>query len=416
MNLLAVASSLWFGGAQESTLEFLDLLRSRVRLKVLTCKEGDAKFLNALGAMGIETYRVPCRRSSGYPILVIEQAQKLVEWADVVWITDVEYSVAPRIKRIRNVPVVAHIRSYALICPWWGALYGFREPCLEKCSAWRITRCKQGINLKFAKIGLLGNTRAKFYWLLDFVKGPLDFFRWSELMNGVVESIDGFIAVSKAVWDIHVHHLSGLSSKPFSIVYNPVTAPLRYVKPDPHEPYDNYILYASGSNPDKGPHLLLKSWATISKEFRDLKLYLIGCKGSWVERLAEMMSLNSVVLLGKLPSDELYRLMYKARAVVMPSIWPEPFGRIPVEANRLGVPAVVSSAGGLSETIVNGVTGCVFKAGDANDLAEKVVKVLERDFNREEVIRHSYEMINPQREVERLVEFFESVVNYGRRV
>jgi len=416
VNLLAVASSLWFGGAQVSTLEFLDLLRSRVRLKVLTCENGDVKLLDALGAMGVETYRVPCQTLLGYPMLAIGQAQKLVEWADVVWITDVEYSIAQEIKKIRKVPIVAHIRSYALICPWWGALYGFREPCFEKCSAWRITRCKQGINLELAKIGPLGDTRAKLYWLLDFVKGPLDFLRWSELMNGVVESIDGFIAVSKALWDIHLHHLSGLGSKPFSIVYNLVTGPLRYVKPDPHVPYDDYILYASGSNPDKGPHLLLKSWATVSKEFRDLKLYMIGCKGSWVESLAKKMSLNNVVLLGKLSSDELYKLMYKARAVVMPSIWPEPFGRIPVEANRLGVPAVVSSAGGLPETIVNGVTGYVFKAGDANDLAEKVTKVLERDFNREEVIRHSYEKIDPHREVERLVKFFENVVDYERRV
>jgi glycosyltransferase involved in cell wall biosynthesis len=416
MNLLTVAFSLLFGGAQVSTLEFLDLLRSRVRLKVLTCDGADPKFLDALGAMGIETYRVPCRTVLGYPMLSIEQAQKLVEWADVVWISDEADAVVPQIKKIRKVPVVAHIRSYAFICPWWGALYGFREPCLEKCSAWRITRCKQGINLELAKIGLLGNTRARLYWLLDFVKGPLDFFRWSELMNGVVESIDGFIAVSKAVWDIHVRHLSGLSSKPFSIVYNPVTAPLRYVKQGTHEPYDDYILYASGSGLHKGPHLLLKSWATVSKEFRDLKLYMIGCKGSWVESLAKKMSLNNVVFFSKLPSEELYRLMYKARAVVMPSIWPEPFGRIPVEANRLGVPAVVSSAGGLPEAIVNGVTGYVFKAGDADDLAEKVVKVLERDFNREEVIRHSYEKINPHREVERLVKFFESLVNYERRV
>jgi len=127
------------------------------------------------------------------------------------------------------------------------------------------------------------------------------------------------------------------------------------------------------------------------------------------------MGLNNVVFLGKLSSDELYRVMYKARAVVMSSIWIEPFGRVPVEANRLEVPAVVSSAGGLLETVVNGVTGYAFKAGDANDLAEKVMKVLERDFNREEVIRHSYEIINPQREVERLVKFFERV-NYERRV
>jgi len=88
---------------------------------------------------------------------------------------------------------------------------------------------------------------------------------------------------------------------------------------------------------------------------------MIRCKGSWVERIAKKMSLNNVVFLDKLPSDELYRLMYKARAVVMPSIWPEPFGRIPVEANRLGIPAVVSSAGGLPETIVNGVTGYIWK-------------------------------------------------------
>ena len=63
MNILAVVSSMWFGGAQVSTLEFLDLLRYRVRLKVLTCENGDVKFLNALGAVGIDTYRVPCQNS-----------------------------------------------------------------------------------------------------------------------------------------------------------------------------------------------------------------------------------------------------------------------------------------------------------------------------------------------------------------
>jgi glycosyltransferase involved in cell wall biosynthesis len=231
-------------------------------------------------------------------------------------------------------------------------------------------------------------------------------------MNNVAESIDGFIAVSKALWEIHVRHLLSLSSKPFSIVYNPVTEPLKHVKPDPHEPYGDYVLYASGSNPVKGPHLLLEAWREVSREFRDLKLYMVGCGGSWVEKLAKKMSLRNVAFFGKLPSDEYYKLMYRARAVVMPSIWPEPFGRIPVEANRLGVPAVVSSAGGLPETIVDSATGYIFEAGDVDDLVKKVVKVLEKDFNREEIIKHSYEKVNPQREVENLIKFFESVMNY----
>jgi len=415
MNLLAVVPALWFGGAQVSTLEFLDLLRSRVRLKVLTCKEVDAEFFNALSSMSLETYRVPCQTSFGYPTLAVGQAREIVEWADVVWITDVMYVTVQQIKKIK-VPVVVHLRSFALICHWWSALYGFREPCLEKCSVWRITRCKQGVNLELAKIGLLSGTRAWFYWLLDFVKGPLDFLRWSRLMDSVVESIDGFIAVSKALWSIHVRHLPSLGSKPFSIVYNLVTEPLKHVKPDPREPRSDYILYASGANPVKGPRILLEAWRKISREFRDLKLYMVGCSGSWVEKLAKKMSLRNVAFFGRLSSDEYYRLMYRARAVVMPSIWPEPFGRIPVEANRLGVPAVVSSAGGLPETIVDGATGYIFKANDVDDLAEKVMKVLERDFDREEIIVHSYERINPQREVEKLIKFFEDVVSHGRGV
>ena len=416
MRILALAHGLWFGGAQISTLEFLEGLKGKLDLKLLVCSEADENFTSNATIMGMGVYHVPCRISSGYPIMDVSSAKDLIKWADIAWITDVEYLSALLIKQIRNIPVIAHVRSYALICPWWGALYGFGEPCLEKCSAWRITRCKQGINLELAKIGLLSGTRAWFYWLLDFVKGPLDFLRWSRLMDSVVESIDGFIAVSKALWSIHVRHLPSLGSKPFSIVYNLVTEPLKHVKPDPREPRSDYILYASGANPVKGPRILLEAWRKISREFRDLKLYMVGCSGSWVEKLAKKMSLRNVAFFGRLSSDEYYRLMYRARAVVMPSIWPEPFGRIPVEANRLGVPAVVSSAGGLPETIVDGATGYIFKANDVDDLAEKVMKVLERDFDREEIIVHSYERINPQREVEKLIKFFEDVVSHGRGV
>jgi glycosyltransferase involved in cell wall biosynthesis len=415
MRVLALAHGLGFGGAQISTLEFLEGLRGKLDLKLLVCNGVD-KIASDAASMGIEVYHTSCRVIDGYPIMNINNAKTLLEWADIAWITDVEYLSVLSIKQTRNIPIVAHIRSYALICPWWGALYGFREPCLRRCSAWRITRCKQGINLELAKIGLLSSTRARLYWLLDFVKGPLDFFRWFKLMGGVVESIDGFVAVSKDLWDVHVNHLPSLGSKLFNIVYNPVTEPLRYVKPDPHEPYSDYVLYASGSNPIKGPHLLLKAWSTVSREFRDLKLCMVGCKGSWVERLAKKTNLGNVVFFSRLPPDEYYRLMYEARAVVMPSIWPEPFGRIPVEANRLGAPAVVSSAGGLPEVIVDGVTGYTFRAGDVSDLAEKVMRVLEKDFDRGEVMRYSYERINPQREVEKLIEFFESVTGYGGRV
>jgi glycosyltransferase involved in cell wall biosynthesis len=64
----------------------------------------------------------------------------------------------------------------------------------------------------------------------------------------------------------------------------------------------------------------------------------------------------------------------------------------------------------LPETIVDGVTGYIFKAGDADDLAEKIMRVLEKDFDRDTVMKHSFKRINPQKEVEKLIRFFEKVI------
>jgi len=282
-------------------------------------------------------YRVPCHFAMNYPVMSIREARSLVEWADVVWIADEAYLTALRVKSIRDIPVVAHLHSYALLCHWWSACYGLREVCLEKCNPWRITRCKQSINMELSRIGLLSSTRTRVYWLLDFVKGPLDFAKWRAVMKNVVDNIDGFIAVSNALWNIHVKHIPKLEEKPHVVVYNPITEPLKHVKPDPNEPYRDYILYASGSNLAKGPHILLDTWSIVSRELRDLKLYMIGCKDSWVEKYAKRLGLSNVIFLDKLPpNDNYYRVMYKARAVVMPSIVPETFGRIPIEANNWG--------------------------------------------------------------------------------
>ncbi len=300
MRVLALAHGLWFGGAQVSTLEFLDLLRSRVRLKVLTCENGDAKFLNALGAMGIETYRVPCRTLLGYPMLAIGQAYELVEWADVVWITDVEYSATPRIKRIKNVPVVAHIHFCALVCPWWGAMYGLREVCMARCSAWRIVRCKQGINMELARVGLLDRVRDGAYWFLDFGKGPLDYYRWRRVMDSVVDSIDFFVAVSNATRDVVVSHLPEVRDR-VEVVYNPAAhRPWRYVSSLP-ERRGNYIFYAGGANLNKGPHILLRAFKLLREWGVDVELVMTGTAGTWVEALARRYGVGrGVRFLGRL--------------------------------------------------------------------------------------------------------------------
>jgi glycosyltransferase involved in cell wall biosynthesis len=409
MKILALSHFLWFGGAQISNIEFFDLLKNLAELKIIICDSTDIRYV--IDSKKIEIYKIPCKTIRKYPIMNIEEISKLVEWADIVWITDVEYIVSPRIKRLKNVPLIAHLHSYALICPWWGALYRSKETCLKRCSIWRITRCKQGINQELARIGLLNHAEADIYWLLDLVKAPLDFLEWKRYVNyDLYKSIDGFMPVSQALLNVYVKHFPEFKCKPSMVIYNPVIEPLKYVNPRINEPYKDYILYASGSDALKGPHLLLKAWQEVSKEFRDLELFMIGCKNTWIEEKAHKMNLKNIIFAERLPSREYYHLMYKAKAVVMPSIWPEPFGRIPVEANRLGVPAIVSNRGALPEIIEDGVTGVVSEAS-SDSLAEAIVEVISRSWDRGKIIENTWKRINPHNIILKMLDFFEMILS-----
>jgi glycosyltransferase involved in cell wall biosynthesis len=69
--------------------------------------------------------------------------------------------------------------------------------------------------------------------------------------------------------------------------------------------------------------------------------------------------------------------IYKlADVVVSASLDPEAFGRVVAEAQAMGRPTLAANHGGASEIIIDGVTGWLFKAGDAIDLADKINKAL----------------------------------------
>jgi len=406
LRVLVTAHALGFGGAQVSTLEFLKLLKGLVDIRVVICEGADERFVDGLQSIGLQFRSVPCRLVAGYPDMAVDGVSDLIGWVDVVWITDEVHLAAPRIKRVRRIPIVAHPRSYALLCPWWALLYGMRDVC-SGCSLGRIVRCKQLMNEELVRLGILDPLRGYLYRLLDFVKGPLDYARFRMLLRGVVESIDGFIAVSRFVEEVHRRLLG--SDKPIETIYNPVTAPLEFLGSNSVSaggPRDDVILYASGSNPVKGPHLALEALKILVEEGYKVKMVMTGCKGSWVEAYAKRIGVSKYVeFVGRMPLEQLYKLMIRARAAVMPSIWPEPFGRIPVEANRLGTPAVVTNRGGLPETVVDGETGFVVEPNP-----EALARALSRYINggavdARRIAELSLRYLEPEKSVKALLSF-----------
>ena len=71
-------------------------------------------------------------------------------------------------------------------------------------------------------------------------------------------------------------------------------------------------------------------------------------------------------------------LMSQADLLVVPSLWPEPFGLVGVEAGCLGLPSVAYAVGGIPDWLIAGVTGEI-APGDppgVDGLAEAMVRAL----------------------------------------
>jgi glycosyltransferase involved in cell wall biosynthesis len=65
-------------------------------------------------------------------------------------------------------------------------------------------------------------------------------------------------------------------------------------------------------------------------------------------------------------------MMGGARALVFPSEWYEPFGRVAIESFAKGTPVITSRLAGMAEIVREGETGLLFNPGDPEDLARKM--------------------------------------------
>ncbi|NKY49447.1 glycosyltransferase family 4 protein [Nocardia vermiculata] len=103
----------------------------------------------------------------------------------------------------------------------------------------------------------------------------------------------------------------------------------------------------------------------------------VGTQFEWLRERARVHRVaRAVNFAGRLDHAELLGWLHGADAVVLPSRY-EPFGIVALEAAAAGTPLVTSTAGGLGELVIDGVTGTSFDPADVTGLVEAVTAVLD---------------------------------------
>jgi glycosyltransferase involved in cell wall biosynthesis len=109
----------------------------------------------------------------------------------------------------------------------------------------------------------------------------------------------------------------------------------------------------------KGADHLLRAIPLAEKQLgRPLAVTIAG-DGPERKRLEDFASRNqlTVEFVGWIRSSEKADVISQADLLVVPSLWPEPFGLVGIEAGSYGVPAVGYDVGGISDWLIPGYSG-----------------------------------------------------------
>ena len=135
------------------------------------------------------------------------------------------------------------------------------------------------------------------------------------------------------------------------------------------------VVFAGRVTKPKGIDTFVRAAAQVEGEF------LVCGDGralAGARRLARRLGLSKqrIHFAGWLDPDGLAEQFAEASIVAIPSLWPEPFGLVGIEAFAAGRPVVASATGGIGDWLQDGLSGVCVPAGDHRALARALAELL----------------------------------------
>lgn len=133
---------------------------------------------------------------------------------------------------------------------------------------------------------------------------------------------------------------------------------------------DDVVCFVGRSSPDKGPEVAIE----VARR-AGVPLVMVVKRSEpeelafWNDAVRPRLG-EDVTVLEQAPEDEMRAQMARARAVLSPIAWPEPFGLVLAEAQACGTPVITRPLGAAPELVVDRKTG--FLCGTAEEMAAAV--------------------------------------------
>jgi glycosyltransferase involved in cell wall biosynthesis len=229
----------------------------------------------------------------------------------------------------------------------------------------------------------------------DVYSLPFKDDEWRAKIEYVLNTADHIITVSQS----NLACIQKLDvSTPVTVIPNGFRSDLFYPR-DPLKcrkalnlPLDKKILLTVGNlEPVKGQAHLVEAVQRIIRERKDILCVIVGAGKvrTALERQIRSLGLEDYILLaGGKPHDEIPLWMNACDLFVLPSL-NEGNPTVMFETLGCGKPFVGTKVGGVPEVIMSDEYGLLIEPADPEDLAEKILVALDREWDRDAILEYA---------------------------
>lgn len=277
---------------------------------------------------------------------------------EIIHIHNIYHQISPSILTVAKkykIPVVMHLHDYKLLCPNY-KMYNSQGIC-EKCRGEKYYNC--------AKYKCVKNSRMK------SILAMLEMYLHHKILKIYEQNVDLFIAPSEFLKNKAIEW--GINKQ--KIIVQPYFIDTNKFKSS--ENNDSNLLFVGRLVKEKGILTLLRAMSKLNK---DIKLKIVGAGPEYqrIKKEIQLMKLEKqVTLVGPKQGRELRKLIGDSMCLIVPSEWYEVTGIVNLEAQSMSKPIISSNIGGISEAMIDGKTGYLFKTGSAEDLVINIGKIVD---------------------------------------